>query len=143
MHRDKVIEEARRWLGTPYVHQASCRGAGCDCLGFIRGVWNALNDDPAEVPPPYRPDWAEAGGQETLLEAAHRLLIEVPQASAQPGDIMIFRMSEDSPAKHCAIISGENRMIHSYDNHGVVESHIGSWWQSRCVGTFKYPWIED
>jgi len=33
-----VVAEARRWIGTPYVHQASSFQAGCDCLGLIRGV---------------------------------------------------------------------------------------------------------
>jgi len=37
-----AVREARRWIGTPYVHQACCRGAGTDCLGLIRGVWVAL-----------------------------------------------------------------------------------------------------
>ncbi|MDG1118150.1 MAG: peptidase, partial [Flavimaricola sp.] len=29
-----VVATARGWIGTPYLHQASCRGAGCDCLGL-------------------------------------------------------------------------------------------------------------
>ena len=36
---DKIVTEARRWIGTPYRHQAATRGAGTDCLGLIRGVW--------------------------------------------------------------------------------------------------------
>jgi hypothetical protein len=36
--RDAVIAEARSWLGTPWHHQASLKGVGCDCIGFIRGV---------------------------------------------------------------------------------------------------------
>ena len=34
-----VVAAARRWLGTPYRHQASVRGEGADCLGLVRGVW--------------------------------------------------------------------------------------------------------
>ena len=29
---------ARSWIGTPYVHQVSVKGGGCDCLGLVRGV---------------------------------------------------------------------------------------------------------
>lgn len=36
--REEVIAEARGWLGTPWHHQASLKGVGCDCIGFIRGV---------------------------------------------------------------------------------------------------------
>lgn len=36
--RNEIVAAARQWLGTPYRHQASVRGVGCDCLGLIRGV---------------------------------------------------------------------------------------------------------
>ena len=39
---------ARKWLGTPYRHQASLRGEGADCLGLIRGVWRELTGTGAE-----------------------------------------------------------------------------------------------
>ncbi|MEM1422329.1 MAG: peptidase P60, partial [Pseudomonadota bacterium] len=39
---DQIAYEASRWIGTPYRHQASLRGVGCDCLGLLRGVWRAL-----------------------------------------------------------------------------------------------------
>ena len=46
-----VVATARGWLGTPYLHQASCRGAGCDCLGLLRGLWRALaGAEPAARP---------------------------------------------------------------------------------------------
>ena len=41
-----VIAEARSWIGTPYRHQASLKGVGCDCLGLVRGVWRALQKIP-------------------------------------------------------------------------------------------------
>jgi cell wall-associated NlpC family hydrolase len=31
--REAVIAEARTWLGTPWHHQASLKGVGCDCIG--------------------------------------------------------------------------------------------------------------
>ena len=37
-----VVAEARRWIGTPSVDQQTVRGAGCDCLGLVRGVWRAV-----------------------------------------------------------------------------------------------------
>jgi NlpC/P60 family putative phage cell wall peptidase len=76
---ERVVAEARLWIGTPYVHQASVRGAGCDCLGLLRGVWRGIYGTEPELPPPYSADWAEASGQETLAEAARRYLIEIPQ----------------------------------------------------------------
>ncbi|MEM7499097.1 MAG: peptidase, partial [Pseudomonadota bacterium] len=65
-----VLAAARGWLGTPYRHQASCRGVGADCLGLVRGVWReVLGAEPGPVPA-YTPDWAEADGTERMLRAA-------------------------------------------------------------------------
>ncbi|MFY8139958.1 MAG: peptidase P60, partial [Caulobacter sp.] len=61
MDRARIVAAARGWLGTPYRHQASVKGVGCDCLGLVRGVWRELYGQEPETAPPYRPDWAETG----------------------------------------------------------------------------------
>jgi NlpC/P60 family putative phage cell wall peptidase len=66
---DLIVAEARSWIGTPYRHQASLKGVGCDCLGLVRGVWRALYGEEPERMPPYSRDWAEASLRETLAEA--------------------------------------------------------------------------
>ena len=58
--RNRIIAEARGWIGTPYMHQASLKGIGCDCLGLLRGVWRAIHGTEPEPPPAYAPDWAAA-----------------------------------------------------------------------------------
>ena len=35
----QILTAAKDWIGTPYLHQASVKHHGCDCLGFIRGLW--------------------------------------------------------------------------------------------------------
>ena len=99
-----IVAIARTWLGTPYVHQASVKGAGCDCLGLLRGVWRELRGPEPEDPPPYSPDWAEAGGTETLYRALARHLAPVDRADLRPGDVALFRMAPRGPAKHCGIV---------------------------------------
>ena len=144
--RGRVIASARAWLGTPYRHQASLRGQGADCLGLVRGVWRELFGTEPAVAPPYRPDWAEVGGEETLLQAARRWLTEIPIERARAGDVLLFRMVPGCPAKHCAIMSegalnegAEPRMIHAYWGRAVVESWMGSWWRRRLVAAFAWP----
>lgn len=133
---------ARGWLGTPYRHQASVKGVGADCLGLIRGVWRELIGAEPETAPAYAPDWAEVGGEETLLAAARRRLIEVPPAALGLGDVVLFRMTPGCPAKHCGIVSaleGEGRMIHAYWGRAVVESGLGGWWRRRLAAVFRWP----
>ena len=132
-----AVAEARSWLGTPYQHQASLKGVGCDCLGLVRGVWRSLYGAEPEQPPPYRPDWAEAGGQETLLEAAQRWLL--PAGEPVPGDLLLFRMVEGAPVKHAGIVSAPGRMIHAYWGRAVIESWLGPWWRRRLAASFSFP----
>ncbi len=138
-----AAEAARRWLGTPYRHQASVRGEGADCLGLVRGVWREIIGAEPEPIPPYAADWAEVGGEETLLRAARRRLVEIPVSRAGLGDVVLFRMAAGSPMKHCAILSGvagpEPRMIHAYWGRAVVESWMGSWWRRRLAAAFAWP----
>lgn len=143
---DRVVAIARAWLGTPYQHQASVRGEGADCLGLLRGVWRELFGREPERTPPYRPDWAEVGGDETLLAAARRWLREIPLEAARAGDVLLFRMGPGSPVKHCAILTvgslgggEEPRMIHAYWGRAVVESWMGVWWRRRLVAAFAWP----
>ena len=143
--RDALVAEARSWIGTSYRHQASVKGVGCDCLGLVRGVWRACLGAEPEAPPPYAPDWAEAGGDETLAAAALRHLVPVPCDAFDRGDVLLFRMAAGAPAKHCAVLSAvegpEPRMIHAYWGRSVVESWMGAWWRRRLVAAFRWPEI--
>lgn len=140
--RNRVLKSARDWLGTPYVHQMSCRGAGCDCLGLIRGVWRDIYMDEPATPPPYSKDWSEVGHSETLWEAARVHLRPVGQDVHVPGDVILFRMRETGVAKHLGIASFRAygpTFIHAYSGHGVVESPLSRPWQRRIVARFAFP----
>ncbi len=142
-----VIDAACLWLGTPYVHQASAKGAGCDCLGLIRGVWRELYGAEPEAPPPYTPDWNERhwnrkGGEEPLLCAARRNMIERENLSFEPGDVLIFRVAADGPAKHCGVATAPDRFVHAYAGRAVIESQLNRWWRARLAGVFIFPGVE-
>lgn len=132
-----VAIEAASWIGTPYRHQGCRRGVGCDCLGLVRGVWRGLYGDEAEHPGPYAPDWAEAGGQDRLLEAARRYLIELGELSA--GSVLLFRWRPHLPAKHAGIALDTDRFIHAYQGQGVTTSALVPQWRRRIAGVFAFP----
>ncbi len=132
----RVVAAARGWIGTPYHHQASLKGVGCDCLGLLRGVWREVMGAEPELPPPYSPDWGETGG-EPLLAAARRHLVEVGEVA--PGTVLLFRWREDRPAKHCAIAAGPGAMIHAHDGAAVAEVAFRPWWQRHLAAAFAFP----
>lgn len=158
---DAIVRCARGWLGTPYHHQGSVRGAGCDCLGLIRGVWRTLYGPEPEAMPAYTHDWGNATGSETLIAAACRHLTQLDDVrEAGPGDVLVFRMRDHGVAKHAGILVGAlprsahlerdlsvrlaaddeaPHMIHSQEGLGVVETPLGAWWRRRAVAAFRFP----
>ncbi|MGH1367266.1 MAG: NlpC/P60 family protein [Maritimibacter sp.] len=137
-----LIAEARSWLGTPYVHQASRKGAGTDCLGLIRGLWrHQFGDEPQDLPA-YTPDWGEPSGTETLLIGATGLMRPVDVAAVKLGDVIVFRMKTGAIAKHLGVVSALGaapRFIHAFSGRGVVESPFSAPWQRRVAAYFRFP----
>ena len=140
--RKKIVSTTRRWIGTPYHHQASRRGAGCDCLGLIRGVWRELYGTDAEMPPAYSPDWAETSGRETMIEAAGRHMIWRAPAQVRWGDVLIFRLRKGALAKHAAILVSDDTMVHAIEGAPVCEVHLGRWWRRHIAAAFSFPEID-
>ncbi len=162
--RPRIAAAARAWIGTPYVHQASAKGQGTDCLGLLRGLYAELYGAEPEAPPPYTPDWNEAhASEEPLLSAARRHLKEGPHPSRfarrplpagevegagagegliLPGQILIFRILPAGPAKHCGVAVSDDYFVHAYAGRAVIESWLSRWWTERLAGVFEFPGVE-
>jgi len=138
---DSIISAAMGWIGTPYQHQASCKGAGADCLGLLRGVWREVIGEEPEAIPPYTPDWSETDKVERLQAAALRWLTPVEAATA--GDVLLFRMRSRAVAKHLAILVDAGpiapKIIHAYSGRGVVLSPLTPAWERRIAGKYRFP----
>jgi len=138
----RIVAAARGWIGTPYVHQASCRGAGADCLGLVRGVWREVCGAVPVAVPAYTPDWAEARGAELLLEGAAAALSPVAKGAACPGDVLVFRMRARAVAKHLGLlceVGDAPTFIHAYSGRAVFESPLTAPWARRIAAVFRFP----
>lgn len=141
MTREDIVAEARSWIGTPYRHQASLKGVGCDCLGLVRGVWRAVMGREPERAPPYAPDWAEASRGEPLAEAALRHLDAIACDQAAEGDVLLFRWRDGLAAKHLAIVTARDLMVHAHDGACVAEVALAPWWRRRIAYAFRFPGV--
>lgn len=139
--RDEIVAAARGWIGTPYLHQASLKGAGTDCLGLIRGVWRDVMGDEPEQPPAYEPGWAEMGAGEAMAEAARRHLREIPCTDYQAGDVLLFRWRAHLPAKHAGIAVSTDAMVHAQEGAAVTEVALSPWWLRRLAFVFRFPGV--
>ena len=142
---ERIVAEARAWAGTPYRHQASLKGVGCDCLGLLRGVWRGVLGPEPEETPPYAASWAESAGagDAPLLAAARRHLLPLkgplPAYRPRPGDVLLFAFRAPVPAKHCAIATGPAAMIHAHDGAAVTEVALTPWWRRHLAHAFRFP----
>lgn len=142
----EVIAEARRWIGTPYHHQAAVLGVGCDCVGLIVGVGKAfgfMGDDfddrfqqfkgYSRVPNPrIMRRWMD-----TFLEPAGIAQNQIPE----PGFIAWFEWRDELPMHLGIIASFDERatMIHSFQPVGYCTEHtFDSNWRARVNSFWKY-----
>jgi NlpC/P60 family putative phage cell wall peptidase len=136
---ERVVKEALSWVGTPYRHQGRKKGVGCDCLGLVLGVWGAVYGAAPELPGPYAPDWAEAGGGERLLAGARRNFAEKEFREMAAGDLLIFRWRPHLPAKHAGILVGPDCFVHAYEGTAATVSALVPQWRKRIAGVFAFP----
>ncbi len=137
-----VVDSARAWIGTPYMHQASTKGAGCDCLGLVRGIWRDLIGPEPETMPVYSRDWDEVAKSEVLWRASLRHMRPKDIQAAAPGDVVLFRMRSGCVAKHLGIqsdVTDTPKFIHAYGGYAVTESPLSRPWQRRIVARFAFP----
>jgi NlpC/P60 family putative phage cell wall peptidase len=133
-----AVAAARKFLGTPYRHQASLAGAGCDCLGLLRGVWRDLYGREPMAVPPYRADMRDPQNAGTLREAAEQLLMPVA-GPMEAGQVVLFRLTGMAEPKHCGILVSPQRFIHAQERLGVVEANLTEAWARRISGRFWFP----
>jgi NlpC/P60 family putative phage cell wall peptidase len=135
MSAAQVVAAARAWVGTPYRHRAALRGAGCDCIGLVRGVWREVVGDEPTLPP-YRADWRDGAHSAELRALAERWLVP---GTLAPGAVLLFRIGAALAPRHCGIFVGRGRFVHAQERLGVVEGNLTDGWARRVVATYAFP----
>lgn len=152
LSRADVVAEARRWIGTPFMHQQHMRGVGADCAGLVRGVCMALGIFPADLAK--MPDsWRYLGYSRQpdgvlFRQACETYMTPIAISAAQAGDVIAMRFLEHP--QHCAIVSdyqhGGLAMIHALNHSNgtgrVVEHRIDPTWRKRIVGAYRLPGVD-
>lgn len=120
----EFINEARKWLKTPYHHQESVNQVGCDCAGFPKGVMrDSFGIDVGEVPINY----GRLSQPEILLEFLRNcnLVKECPESIIRPGRIILTLVQKEP--QHFGIITYNGYWIHADAKYGVVETPAGKY----------------
>ena len=121
----KMITEAEKYLGYPYVWGGSSPSTSFDCSGFVSWVINHCGNG-----------WNV--GRQTANGLMGKCDI-IPKSEAKPGDLIFFQKTYNtSGASHVGIYVGNGMMIHcrSPISYGSIET---SYWRQHyyCMGRIR------
>jgi NlpC/P60 family putative phage cell wall peptidase len=144
--RARVVAAARRWLSTPYHDGAMVHGHGVDCAMLARAVYAEAGVIPPIPIEPYSPQWYLHRSEEKYLAYVLDYSREIPEAEAQPGDIVLYQYGRCF--SHGAIIVDPAwpSIIHAYKQARCVTLGEGKGGdlavRLRRFFTFK-NWVSD
>lgn len=128
--RLKVVDAARKWLGTPYHNGARVIGSGVDCAQLLACAFVEAGVLAPFIPDRYASDWHLHRGEEkylgeieryaSLIDPDRRPLRERdPDFNVLPGDILMFRNGRTF--SHSAMVTCWPKVIHAYAMSEIVE----------------------
>lgn len=115
-----LIQEAQKYLGYPYVWGGSSPTTSFDCSGYVCWVVNHSGWNIGRV----------------SAQGICNLCTPISAANVQPGDLVFFKGTYDTPGiSHCGIYVGNNTMIHCGDPIKYANLNT-NYWQSHfyCFG---------
>jgi len=138
--RSAIVAEAHAWLGTPFVHQASLKGVGCDCIGLLAGVGRACGHPDADRwdGDPRRFKYGRLPVAAMLRKAVAEYFDVIDLSQSLPGDVLLLTFLREP--MHFGILTEKDplQMIHSYQPIGrVVENGLDAKWRRRILGAYR------
>ena len=121
----KMITEAEKYLGYPYVWGGSSPSTSFDCSGFVSWVINHCGNG-----------WNV--GRQTANGLMEKCDI-IPKSEAKPGDLIFFQKTYNtSGASHVGIYAGNGMMIHCGNPISYASIETNYWRQHYyCMGRIR------
>lgn len=117
--RNRVVQIAQSWIGTPYHHEGRRKGAGVDCATLLAEVYREAGFIPHLDLPHYSPQWHIHRREEKLIAILEAVAIESKRTIPLPGDVVCWKFYK--LFAHGSIAGIWPRLIHSHIGSGRVE----------------------
>lgn len=132
--RERFVAEARKWIGTPYLHQGRNRH-GVDCIGLLLAVGWSLGLTDYDVK-----GYGRTPDAGFLQAECERLMNRIDLDAARPGDVYLMRFTTDP--QHLGIAT-ERGIIHAWAGGAkrVAETSMPRSWRSRIVAAYAVPGV--
>ena len=113
-----LYEEAKKYVGTPYVWGGSSPETGFDCSGYICWIFNQNGYDVGR----------------TTANGLWNKCQHISEAEAKPGDLVFFKGTYDTPGmSHVGLYLGNGMMLSAGDPIKYANIH-SSYWQQYLAG---------
>lgn len=122
----RLMIEAEKYIGYPYVYGGSSPETGFDCSGFVCWVLR------------------QSGLYDTGRKGAnglYSLCTDIPAEEARPGDLVFFEKTMGSDVKgitHVGIYVGNHMMLHAGDPVGFADLKSDKW-AKKLYGYGRLP----
>lgn len=133
--RQKVLDEALTWKGTPYHHMARIKGAGVDCMTFIVETYAEVGLINRFDAPFYRPDFMRHRKEDHYLEGVLEWGDEISESEAQPADMVLYKWGRIHA--HSALILDWPQVIHALNGVQIALGNSGRLARPRRFFTLK------
>lgn len=103
-----LVEEAYRWIGTPYSYGGKSR-SGTDCSGFLQSIYrNAMG---ISIPRSTREQ--------------SDFCANIKAERLEPGDLVFFNSTgRKGKVSHVGLYVGDGKIVHASSSRGVIESSL-------------------
>lgn len=126
----KLIEVARTWIDTPWMHHQRVKGIGVDCVGFLFAVAQESGYDLPPMPKNYN----RTAISDDIRNYLNNNLL--PTDVLDEGTILLFQYAGYN--NHVGIATSKESVIHASSSHKrVVEHPLDGVW----LRTLKGMWI--
>lgn len=142
--RVTIVERARAWIDTPYLHQGRMRGVGVDCLGLLIGVAR----EQGLVAPDFDVNgYARLPDGHQMIDLCSRYMRRIENDAMRPGDVVT--VAYDGRPQHIGIIGdyrhGGLSMIHAAQlarPPRVIEHRLLFHSGMRFTAAFAFPGVD-
>lgn len=135
----QIVDIARRWVDTPFHHQARLEGVGVDCVGLVIGVAREIG---AVAPSFDITGYGRVPDGVQLRRHLDEHMVPLEHADMAPGDVVLVAF--DSHPQHVGIVGdylhGGLSIIHASGAHGrVLETRLLFTKAMRFVAAYRFP----
>jgi hypothetical protein len=122
--KDKIVSEAKTWIGTRYRGWSRVKGVAADCGQLLAAVYTNTEHLPKEIlndlPTDYRIDVAQHQASKDYVNLVSKFMDEITEPEAREGDVVVYKEAGQLAYAHGGIIVA----WHSPKDFDVVDAQL-------------------